>query len=221
MEPNGDEMFHRRKNCWLSYGRAVLTIAVLGLLTVSLYAVTQSNSGHDEHSSRVIVVDGDENVHQSGPHEDGFVKSVNGDEVAISDQLTGRKIVKRFIRNNNVEGENSNEVPKNEQSVQSLNDVNSDNNPQMDSQHLTLLKRQQGSNQNLQHRHSDGVTYYFKGYKCFPIRKKSESLIRKNPEVRTTKRLRDKGTFNAIASALLLKFLSPFHSFSSSPKPCE
>jgi hypothetical protein len=145
MEPSNavDEMYQRRKRCWLSYGRAMLTIGILGLLTVGLVVATQSNSGEDSN------VDGVNDRIGS--------KSVSDDEVML------RKIVKR-----NVES-----VPKNAESVQSLNDVNSEDNSVMDEQHMKLLKRQQqGSNQNyIQHRHSDGDVYFFKGYKCVPIRK--------------------------------------------------
>lgn len=160
-----DEMYQRRKKCWLSYGRAMLTIGILGLLTVVLFAMTQSNSNSGdgaEHNSRVIVVD--KILHRSGSHEDGTVKSINDDEAAIS-----RKIVKR----------NVDLMPKSdEESAQNLNDVNSEDNPVMDEQHIKLLKRQQqGSSQNfIQHRHSDGDVYFFKGYKCVPIRKPSKPL---------------------------------------------
>lgn len=146
-----DEMYQRRKKCWLSYGRAMLTIGILGLLTVVLFALTQSNSSDGaEHNSRVIV------DNKSGSHEDEIVKSIIDDETAMS-----RKIVKRSV----------DLVPKSV--VESLNDVNSENNPIMDDQHMKLLKRQQqGSNQNhIQHRHSDGDVYFFKGYKCVPVRK--------------------------------------------------
>lgn len=152
-----DEMYQRHKKCWLSYGWAMLTIGILGLLTVAIFAMTQSNSGDaTEHNSRVIV---DEVFHRSGSHGDEVLRSINDDEAAIN-----RKIVKR----------NVDLVPKSDdESAQNLNDVNSENNPIMDEQHMKLLKRQQqGSNKNhIQHRHSDGDVYYFKGYKCVPIRK--------------------------------------------------
>jgi hypothetical protein len=145
MEPSNaeDEMYQRRKRCWMSYGRAMLTIGILGLLTVGLVVATQSNSGEDSKAD--------------GVNDRIGSKSVSDEEVML------RKIVKR-----NVES-----VPKNVESVQSLNDVNSEDNSVMDEQHMKLLKRQQqGSNQNyIQHRHSDGDVYFFKGYKCVPIRK--------------------------------------------------
>lgn len=162
MEPSNaeDVIYQRRKRCWLSYGRAMLTIGILGLLTVVLIVATQSKSGDNtEHSSHAI---GNSENDRSGSH--GVVKSIDGDDSVIM-----RKIVKR----------NVDPVPKKDESVQSLNDVNSEDNSLMDDQHMKLLKRQQlGSNQNyIQHRHSDGDVYYFKGYKCLPIRKTSVSTF--------------------------------------------
>jgi hypothetical protein len=168
-----DEMYQRRRKCWLIYGRAILTIAVLGLLTVVLYSMTKS-SPDEEHFSkvRVIVVDD-----RSGSHEDESVKSFKSDEIALSDDLNRhRKLVKR-----NVDASRervSFEMPKNiesgEQSAQSLNDVDEDSEPKLDSQHLTLFRRQ-GASENVRHRHADGIVYYIKGYKCVPIRKPSSS----------------------------------------------
>lgn len=161
MEPSNaeDEMYQRRKKCWLSYGRAMLTIGILGLLTVALVAATQSHSGEDSHV-------------ESGSGSSDVVKGFED-----YDEVTMRKIVRR----------NVDPVPKNVESVQSLNDVNSEDNSVMDEQHVKLLKRQQqGSDQNyIQHRHSDGDVYYFKGYKCVPIRKTTnryfDALISQRP----------------------------------------
>jgi hypothetical protein len=165
MEPSNaeDEMYQRRKKCWLSYGRAMLTIGILGLLTVALVAATQSHSGEDSHVDSVND--------RSGSGSSEVVKGINDDEVMM------RKIVKR----------NVDPVPKNIESVQSLNDVNSEDNSVMDEQHMKLLKRQQqGSDKNyIQHRHADGDVYFFKGYKCVPIRKTThryfDALISKRP----------------------------------------
>ena len=171
-----DVMYQRRKKYWLSYGRALLTIAILGLLTLSLYVWAQSSKSHnehEEHNSKHVIVGEDESFPQSGSFKESE-KIIPSDGIAFNDQLRNPRIVKRNA--NLQDNENSIKMPKNfdkssEQSFQSLNDVNSDNDPKMDSEHLKLIRRQQGSNQNLQHRHSDGVTYYFKGYKCVPIRK--------------------------------------------------
>lgn len=181
-----DEIYQGRKRCWLSYGRALLTIAILGLLTVSLYAWSQSHSsGESEHNSRVIVVD--ETTFES-------------DEV--STKVMSRNLVKRSVdlRPNDSEKsnekKNSKEKPKSskdkkDQSSQSLNDVNSDKSPKMDSQHLTLFRRQQSSGQEIQHRHSDGDVYFLKGYKCVPIRNPSKyfELIRARQRTDATRRV--------------------------------
>ena len=171
------ERYHRSKKYWLSYGRAFLTIAILGLLTVSLHVWTQSSKSHnehEEHNSKHVIVGEDESFPQSGSFKESE-KIIPSDGIA----LRNPRIVKRNA--NLQENENSIKMPKNfdkssEQSFQSLNDVNSDNDPKMDIEHLKLIRRQQGSNQNLQHRHSDGVTYYFKGYKCVPIRTTTKRL---------------------------------------------
>lgn len=172
MERNAeDEMYQRRKRCWLTYGRALLTIGVLGLLTLSLYAATRSRSHDEEHNSRHVFV-----VDVERPRLTR--ESVHGDEFEVRNP----KIVRRSV--------DKSEVPKNSDSesderAQSLNDVDSDNEAKADSEHLKLIRRQQGSNGgNLRHQHSDGVTYYFKGYKCVPVLKQSgPSQMRNNPKL--------------------------------------
>lgn len=42
MEYNAEEVYQRRKRLWLTYGRALFTIGILGFLTVGLYAVSQN-----------------------------------------------------------------------------------------------------------------------------------------------------------------------------------
>lgn len=160
-----DAAYQRRKTCWLSYGRAILTIAILGLLTVSLYAWSQSHPSNEaEHNSRVIAVN------------DATVES---DEV--STKILSRTKRSVDLRPNDSENGNSIEKPKNsdeseDRSVQSLNDINSEQAPKMDSQHLKLFRRQQNSGLEIQHRHSDGDVYYLTGYKCVPVRKPSKHL---------------------------------------------
>lgn len=167
-----EETYQRQRKCWLGYGRALLTIAILGLFTVALYAVTKSDSSKDEHDSRVIVIAGPGSP--SGSSREEIVEKItNGD--AASDQLDQRRVFRRSVdqRQNNIEG-NSIEVPRDfDNSVQSFSDVNSDK--RMDSQHLKMFRRQ-GSNQNPEHRHSDGDIYFFQGYKCVPIRKPPKQL---------------------------------------------
>ncbi|CRK93557.1 CLUMA_CG007090, isoform A, partial [Clunio marinus] len=187
-----NEIYQRRKRCWLSYGRACLTIGILGLLTVCLYAVTQTVSGaHEEHNLKLleIFVNDDHQVHKSGSIEDQISKSES------NDKTWNHKIVERSVgmsQDKNNVNENFVEIPKNfdkkEENVQSLNNVDSDINPKVDKEHLKLIRRQQNSNQLLRHRHSDGDIYYFKGYKCVPIRKSSKSSERLGPEGLTDRR---------------------------------
>lgn len=151
-----DEMYRRRKICCPSYARVVLAIVLLGSLIVFLVAAILSFTGHDEES---FV--GDEKLHQNGSNEDGLVEE-NYDEE--NDQLTSRRIVKRFIRNNIVEVENSNEVPKNAPS--DSNNVSSDY--ILQSEEYILQSKDYIRNH---HKHSDGKVYQYQGYKCLPIRK--------------------------------------------------
>lgn len=37
-----DVMYHRRKKRWMSYGRALSAIGILGLITVTLYVLTRT-----------------------------------------------------------------------------------------------------------------------------------------------------------------------------------
>jgi hypothetical protein len=159
-----DEVYQRRRQCWLIYGRAVLTVALLGLLTVALYAATSSNSD-EEHlaKTRVIVVED-----RSGSREDESVKSFKSDEIASDD----REIVKRYVDPRRKR--DAIDMPKSvEQSAQSLNDVDGDSEPKLDNQHLKLFRRE-GSGETGPHRHEDGTVYYIKGYKCVPISKAQE-----------------------------------------------
>ena len=172
-----DEIYQRRKTRWLSYGRALLTIGVLGLLTVLIFTLTQSGSpsNESEHQSRVVVIDD----YRESFGKEGIVESGKIGETPFNDQSTSLKIVKRAVdlRSN----DNSINTPKNldssEQILLSLNDVNSEvKKPTSDNQHLKQLRRQSVSGANQPHRHPDGDVYYFKGYKCVPIRKPSKQL---------------------------------------------
>lgn len=168
-----DEMYQRRRKVWLSYGRALLTIAVLGLLTVALYAVTKPNSDKDEHTSRVIVDRSD----PSGSSGVDIVKSFKSDDAATIVQLDQRRVFKRSVdlRQKKID-RNLIEMPKSsDKIVQSLNDVNNDNDQKTHNEHLKLYRRQ-GINLNPEHRHADGDIYFFQGYKCVPIRKPQKQL---------------------------------------------
>lgn len=163
---NVDELYQRRKRRWLSYGRALLTIGILGLITVFLLAVTQSSGRQkgEEHLSQVISADEEQLIHQSET-----VESRKDGDSPISDQLANRKVVKRSVA---VDRKVPKKLDSNE--AQSLNDVNSDSDPKTDNQHSKLFRRQHGTSSNPRHLHSNGDVFYRIGYKCTPIRKPSK-----------------------------------------------
>lgn len=160
-----DEMFQQQRKCWLVYGRALLTITILGLVTAALFAATKSNSDKDEHDSKINVFD-ESTLSRSSRVE--LLKGFKSDDEAAIAQLNQRRQFKRSVdlRQNDIEIDLL-KIPKNSvKSAKSANAVSSDN----DNQHLKQLQRQ-GASQNQQHRHSDGDIYYFQGYKCVPMRK--------------------------------------------------
>lgn len=160
-----DEAHLRRKRRWLSYGRALLTIGILGLATVGLLAMTQSTDSHDEHFSRTVV----ENRDQM-PHKKEIVEN------PIFDQLPNRQIIKRSAENKAKKVNRG--VPKKivNNEANSLNEVNYiDSDLRMDHKQSNPKRSEQGSSPNLRHVHSNGDVYYFKGYKCVPMRKPLQS----------------------------------------------
>lgn len=51
-----DEAYQRRKRCWQIYGRAFLTIGVLGLITVVLLNLSNTSSQNDEsHLAKIVI----------------------------------------------------------------------------------------------------------------------------------------------------------------------
>jgi hypothetical protein len=151
MMEHREEIFERRRRRWLQYGRALLTVGVLGLLTVALYAMTHSNSKAEE-SARIIE------------QSDELAISYNSEE--FSEKI---KIAKRAVRDDKMPKSSSEIKPS------SLNDVESDNELDADGQHLKIFRRQQSNGNNV-HRHSDNGFYVHKGYKCVPIRKPTKQL---------------------------------------------
>lgn len=133
-----DDLYQRRKKRWLSYGRALMTLGILGLITVFLVIVTKSNN-RDEHSSRIIVVNEEKFVHRSE-----IFDGSKEDESHVEKQRESR--VKRSV---------DNEVPKN--SVDSDERANE----------VSKLIRQDPSS-NFEDRRHYGEVYYFKGFKCHP-----------------------------------------------------
>lgn len=158
MENSGsaEDIFQRRRQRWMQYGRALLTIGALGLLTIALYSMTHT-AVSAEASSRIV---NDEEAR---------------DDIAISnneEKFSEKIIIKRAVAAFDGTVDND-KIPKN-----NLNDVESDNELDMDSQHLKIFRRQQSSSNNV-HRHSqqsDNGVYVFKGYKCVPIRKPTKQL---------------------------------------------
>lgn len=64
MEYNAEEVHQRRKRLWLTYGRALFTIGILGFLTIALYAASQNfwqHSHDDDAQISQMVTSVDEN----------------------------------------------------------------------------------------------------------------------------------------------------------------
>jgi hypothetical protein len=163
-----DQLFHRRRRRWLIYGRAILTIASLGLLTVILYNLTHTtkSSLDDEESTSKSLFMNVGNVHahkissKSVSIEDETVRKLNNDETA---RKVKRNIVPKIIVNNvkSAEDEEYNDIQLN-----------------ADEQHDEKLQRRATNHKNIRHRHSDGDAYYLRGYKCVPIKTSSSSSSR-------------------------------------------
>jgi hypothetical protein len=158
-----DQLFHRRRRRWLVYGRAILTIATLGLLTVILYSVThttESQESHQEQRSRLINVDGgNDGRGRSVSIEDETVRKLNDDE-------TAKRVESERVKRN---------VPKIVVNSRSEEATDEDNDIQLDTdEHHEKLQRRASNHENLRHRHSDGDVYYLRGYKCVPIKTSSQ-----------------------------------------------
>lgn len=163
-----DEMYQRRKKRWLSYGRALLTLGILGLITVFLVAVTKSTSAHkgEEHQSRGVE---DQLVHRSEIVESG-----------IDDEIPVIKHHEKFKRSIN-ESDVKHKVPKS-LADDRTNDVDIDDFPKIKPSH------QQDASLHPHNRHYYGEVHYFKGFKCVPhvtIRKPLKPLELKRPRERS------------------------------------
>lgn len=175
-----DQLFHRRRTRWLVYGRAILTIATLGLLTVVLYNITHSQSPEshqEEQRSRLIYADGGT---LKTPHrrsvsiEDETVRKLNDDETATKSEHRLKRNVPKIVVN-------SVSAP----SAGARNGLKDENDIQLDTDdeigHVEKLQRRvvnQPHHNSHRHRHSDGDIYYLKGYKCVPITKSPSSKSR-------------------------------------------
>ena len=156
-----DEIYKRRKKCWLSYGRALIVLGILGLLTVSLYIVTQSS-----FSGKSIS---DENL--NGSQGDEKIDEIKRLDESVHNQLATHKRIKRNVRSLDNSSNTSINVDNSDENLLSLNDLE-EKDLKLDNHHLKQLSRQPDSSQ--PHRHPDGDLYYYKGYKCIPIRRASK-----------------------------------------------
>lgn len=73
-----DEAYQRRKRCWQIYGRAFLTIGVLGLITVVLLNLSQNSSSQNDESQLAKIVIGNEldNVELSSQEIKSDIESI-------------------------------------------------------------------------------------------------------------------------------------------------
>lgn len=153
-----DQLFHRRRRRWLVYGRAILTIATLGLLTVILYSVTQTTTESQE-SSRLMINVGDAQPRQSVSIEDETVRKMKNDETASNEQQKSERVKRN--------------VPK---IVVNSSGSREDNDIQLDTdEHHEKLQRRASNHNNQRHRHSNGDVYYLRGYKCVPIKARPQA----------------------------------------------
>lgn len=178
MEYNTEEVYQRRKRQWLTYGRALLTIGILGLLTVTLYYVSQnvshSLSKSKDETELSHMVNGVENVEEIDQND----ASINTNDIAIIKHENN----KISDDNKNKKVKRSSDLNKSEQQKKQVV-VDENEIPKDYSENLLVHEsserhlRQQQSSNDIVHRHSnDGGIYIFKGYKCIPISKPSKQL---------------------------------------------
>lgn len=143
-----DVMYQRRKNRWMSYGRALIAICALGLITVILIVLTRTSFSDKIHS----MDSGD--LKQMSYQEIEVENHVDADKVLI------REIVKRSVSfpynaiTNNSRSKFRRKLYRKNSLTKSL-DVKKT---------LNLKKIK-----NFNHSHSDGQTYFLQGYTCVPI----------------------------------------------------
>lgn len=183
MEYNTEEVYQRRKRQWLTYGRALLTIGVLGLLTVTLYYVSQNVSNSNEQTEISHMVNSEIEIEQNQIKFDQD-ESINTNDIAIIDEHNNvdddnknKKIINKVKRSSDLLNLNNSEQQQNKVVVDE-NEI-----PKDYSENLLVHEsserhyRQQQSSNDIVHRHSnDGGIYIFKGYKCIPISKPSKQL---------------------------------------------
>lgn len=160
---NTEEIFQRRKQRWLKYGRAFFTIGILGLITIALYSITHgstngssSNSSisNEESSARFMVIE---------EKTKSISAIVKNEHQGLSEKILAKREAKESFSDE--------KIPKS-----SNENLNSNSELELDGQHLKIFRRQQLSDNNIPHRHTDNGVYIFKGYKCVPIRKPTKQL---------------------------------------------
>lgn len=181
-----DEAHQQRKQCFLSYGRALLTVGVLIGITLFLYFVSQDRSDLEPQSAKIIVIDDEESeaLRQIGSI---LNRVYNNDALTISDLEKLPKRNKRTADNhdkieNTIEkqttsdyystSENNSELPKLDDSSVNSQSTNSINNAVTTKvKHQSNLHKRYEPGTNKVHLHPNGGQYlFFKGYKCVPFR---------------------------------------------------
>lgn len=173
-----DQLFQRRRARWLVYGRAILTIATLGLLTVVLYNITHTKAqSHDDEQRARLVFGGNSNIDARQPPSQSVSYQEARTVATLSHGESHRS--KRNVPKIVVNSRSSSEARG---GLKDENDIQLDSDDEI--RHVEKLQRRvvnQAHHNSHRHRHSDGYTYYLKGYKCVPVPvTKSSSSSRRN-----------------------------------------
>lgn len=189
MPQSVDEVYQQRKQCFLSYGRALLTVVLLTGITLFLYHVSQDRNDLEPQSAKIIVIGNEESeaLRQIDSILNRVAHNENNDALTISEleKLPNRN--KRTADNhdkieNTIEKqatsnyfsiiEDNSELPKlddNSVNSQSTNSIN--NAVTTVVKHQSNLHKRYEPGSNKIHVHPNGGQYlYFKGYKCVPFR---------------------------------------------------
>lgn len=169
-----EEIFARRKQQWLQYGRALLTIGFLGLITVILYSMTHVKSPNSSSNSNNLITSEQLSARYIVVKDEGEKQSIDTVQRDGNERFSEKIIAKRAATNPSSEEK----IPK--RSENSFNNLENENELDSNGQHLKILRRHPPNNNNIRHRHSDNGFYVFKGYKCVPIRKGVENLRARN-----------------------------------------
>lgn len=174
-----DQLFQRRRARWLVYGRAILTIATLGLLTVVLYNITHTKAqSHDDEQRARLVFGGNSDIDARQPPSQSVSYQEARTVATLSHAESHR--AKRNVPKIVVNSRSSSEARS---GLKDENDIQLDSDDEI--RHVEKLQRRvvnQAHHNSHRHRHSDGYIYYLKGYKCVPVpvTKSSSSSSRRN-----------------------------------------